>query len=252
MLSLYLLAFLLLLIGFLGVFIAFVPNRNSLSYFKIHLFDCFARGSFLGLAFMHFLPEAISDAGVANLNIIWVMFVASGCCYLLQFTEKGVVSHRADSSCQNIHWCHYLVFFILILHAVIEGGAIGIASDVKQMLLISLGVGAHKAAACFALASSLLAINIKERLVKIWVGCFVIATPLSIVVFSLIKAQPENFFGNFWLCLLQSIAAGAFLYVAIGHHLSYSKKECGHCKLKDTVWFGFGFLIIALLSLFGF
>ena len=242
--SVYFFAFLIFLIGVFGSYLAFVGSRSS----KIDLFACFSRGVFFGLAIIHFLPEAFEYALISNKSIVTIMVAAALCYYFLQFLSKVIISHRIKYSCSDFHWCLYLVFVLLMLHCIIEGGAIVFSHDFWLMIIAVIGVCLHKASVAFAITSSFISSKIKNNSIIFMVGLFLLSTPLSMVFFNY---SLHSFLSPDFLCWVQVLAFSTFLYIAVNHHLCYSANECSKCDFKDVLWFGYGLFVIILVALIG-
>lgn len=239
---------LIIFIFIVGWYFGLKPLNKSLDTSKnLQKFDYFAKGAFLGLSIMHFLPESIEYAQKINVDIIWVMLLTASFMYVFQFSEQGVFYHKQKSDCKSHNWCSYTIFIILFIHAIIEGSAAGLAKSITTYLLITFCILTHKGAAAFSLCSTLLNSGLSKSRVRILVIAFVAATPLSILSLLLVQEQYhmlQSF--NYWI--LYSIASGTFLYIATESHLQTKKHNCHICRLPFVLYFGLGLGIISLLS----
>ena len=117
--------------------------------------------------------------------------------------------------------------------------------------MVGLGVLAHKGAAAFALSSSLLAAGVPHQRVRMMMGLFVLATPLSIVSMNWLSESVPVLTWTHLIWWLQAVAAGTFLYVATGHHLNWTQPAshaCHTCRLRYVLRFGLGLLLMIGLS----
>ena len=238
----YFFAFLVFLISCLGSYVAFLGSKSN----KMEFFSCFSRGVFFGLAVIHFLPEAFEYAYIAKIDSVYIMIVAALFYYFLQFLTKVIITHRIKYKCSPSHWCLSLVFVLLMLHCIVEGGALVFSNSFIIMLFTVLGVCLHKASVAFAITNSFISVKIEKNLMRCLLLGFLLSTPLSMMFF---KAGVGFVFNNEFLCWTQVVAFSTFLYVAINHHLCYTVSECSRCDFKDILWFGYGLLTIVLVSL---
>jgi len=177
----------------------------------LHLFVSFATGVFLGILFLHLLPEVGEMAdleGGASEMLVWscVLLGVVGL-YLL---EKLVLSRREQADPHTVvGWGSFLG---LCLHAFTSG--VGLAAAATHPGLegpVLLSLVSHKVAESFSLATVFLLGGLARKRIVALIVLFALITPAGLVAGSWL-ARYMNATG---LQVFTALAAGTFLFVAL-------------------------------------
>ena len=182
---------------------------------------CISVGIFLGLIFIHFLPEAIE----LNQNALW--FTLGGF-LLFYFLESMMLLHShsdEEASGERHHAFGALAVLGLSLHSAFDGLSIGIGFEVSSNLgyLATFGVLAHKIPDGIAIASILFfARELKKTVINYSVIISMI-TPLgTMLALLLIKDVSKEIVGA-----LLAFSSGFFTYIAASDLIPQTHKERG-------------------------
>jgi len=198
----------LVLVALLGGLVPIFVRRSDR---VLHLFVCFATGVFLGILFLHLLPEVgvMADLeGGASEMLVWscVLLGVLG----LYILEKLVLTRGAHGDPHAvIGWGS---FFGLCTHAFTSG--LGLAAIEKQTVLeqsVFLSLVSHKLAESFSLATVFLLGGLARSRVVILIVAFALVTPAGLASGSWL-AQYLSATG---LQVFTALAAGTFLFVAL-------------------------------------
>lgn len=189
--------------------------------------EALASGIFLGAAFFHMLPDAISLFENLYGNIAWPL--AEGICVLgfllLLFLERLSPGYSANQSKNSIP---YILSLILIIHALTEGAALGIGSTFSETLMLFIAIIAHKGSESFALCIILLRHQLPFRRIALIVIFFSLMTPLGISLGMAINQFTLAREGMLVAAIFNAFAAGTFLYISTLHHVHF------HQHARDT------------------
>ena len=191
----------------------------------LELADAFASGIFLGAALFHMLPEARHDLLLsvgAHDYPLAELLCAGGFLLLLLLERIANIHHAAKQSTQIIP---YMFALILIIHALIEGAAVGVNTTFAGAFVIFIAIVAHKSSESFALAVILNQHNLRLARIITIIIVFSLMTPLGIILGTqLTSTLPEKssllLTGSF-----NAFAAGTFLYMSTLHHMNHHKKQ---------------------------
>lgn len=212
------------------------------------LMEALASGIFLGAAFFHLLPEAIRQF-LAYAHPIRYPFPELICVigFLIPlFLER--ISFVFDSEKTN-HAIAYIVFFVLSIHAITEGAAIGVSHAVSETIFIAIAIATHKGSECFALCMVLLKQSFPIKKIIYILIAFACVTPIGI------------FLGNETLVLtsfnqslllpacINAFAAGTFLYISTLHHTHFHEHKGEWRGFIEFIALVFGVLIMGILSI---
>jgi zinc transporter ZupT len=176
----------------------------------LHLLVALATGAFLGIVFLHLLPEALAGER-DGLEEPWpgtLVLAGALALYLLQHLvlpgRDGGDPHVTAS------WGSFLG---LGIHAVVAGlglAAVGAGSELGRALFLSILV--HKGAEGFSLATVFLLSGASRLRTAVVVGVFALATPAGYALGSgaLARLSPAG------TQAFTAVAAGTFLFVALG------------------------------------
>ena len=224
-----------LIIFLISILIAFIPiyRKKSLRHKEgVELGEALASGIFLGAAFLHMLPDAVrtftATYPAINYPVPEIICVAGFLLMLLLERFSLAVSSESKNAIP------YVLAIVLIVHAFIEGLALGIGSTISEALLLCLAIVAHKGSESFALCTTLLRHSVPiKRLIAI-VIFFALMSPLGILLgtTTLLSAH----YGL--AAIFNAFAAGTFLYISTLHHVHFHQHDGERQGLIE-----FGFLL---------
>ncbi|MCA8970320.1 MAG: SO_0444 family Cu/Zn efflux transporter [Planctomycetes bacterium] len=166
----------------------------------LHLLLCLAAGFFLGTVFLHLLPELSHIASGQTTVWTWVLVGLLGVLVL----DLGIFGHQSHAA---VGWATLLG---LGVHAAMVGLGLGMLPEVS--MAFAFGMFAHKFGETFSLVSALrLSVQRRSWLLGLLV-LFALVTPLTMLLGNAIRdSVPESFH-----MVVSALAAGSFLYVAVG------------------------------------
>ena len=176
-----------------------VPLLVRRSERLLHQFLSIAAGFFLGVVFLHLLPELASS--LHGQTGLWAWMLA-GLLGLLVF-ELGVFGHRDHAV---LGWA---TLAGLSAHSLAEGIGLGVNLDRSFVLVLVWGMLSHKAAEGFSLASALRLAGRSGVQLWGWLCVFALITPLGMALGWAFETSQAG-------GILAAISAGTFIYVAIG------------------------------------
>ena len=210
----------ILTVAVIGGVVPLLAARHESSRRFFSLGNAFAGGLFLGVGFIHLLPEGMEKLeGVVEFPLA-ALLAALGLGALLLIDRVIYGDHHADHSHgsdrlqQSVY--PYVLLALLSIHSIIAGITLGLESNVIGSFVILLGILCHKGSAAFALMVCIYEAGIRAGRQKSMLAIFAIMTPLGVIVGLLMAAVlGENekiaalIEGSF-----NAIAAGTFIYVA--------------------------------------
>ncbi len=202
----------------------------------LHLFVSFGAGIFLGVVFLHFIPDALAGGApppVAGMLILGFL--------LIFFVEKFLLT-RGDGSIVHGHKAVALTVLLgLTVHSLIEGMGLAMlnaAGEFSAVLFFS--ILSHNIPAAISLASLFLLARLDKRGVILLLLLFSISTPgAAILTYFIFSAGNQEY-----VDYLSALTAGSLLYVATGELLP----EVFHTSGKK--WFKLGLLILGIAVIF--
>lgn len=213
--------------------------------------DFFARGIFIGAAFIHLLPDAMDimrEAMPAEAYPI-TFAVCAFTIFAIQFIEQGVLKVFHYRAAHATKWIPYLLMVLLSIHSFIAGGALGVSETVGHIIMIFIAIMAHKGAAAFALGMSMRKAHILRAVAFRILFLFAVMTPLGILLGGVFVAYSQAHAALFYEALFNAIAAGTFIYIATFHHSELQVDESLQSSLAEIVVFGLGILVMALVAI---
>ena len=210
----------ILAVAVIGGVIPLLAARHDFSRRFFSLGNAFAGGLFLGVGFIHLLPEGMEKLeGIVEFPLA-ALLAALGLGALLLIDRVIYGDHHADHSPgsaqlqQSVY--PYVLLALLSIHSIIAGITLGLESNVIGSFVILLGILCHKGSAAFALMVCIYEAGIRAGKQKSMLAIFAIMTPLGVIIGLLMAAvlgEHENIAalieGSF-----NAIAAGTFIYVA--------------------------------------
>lgn len=208
--------------GIAGGFLSkWLPASNK-SAVLFSLGNAFAGGVFLGAGLIHMLPDAQSgfQSIVGDSDYPWFALICVLGFLVIFFLERVLLHHSHDTalieSPVSKHTLYpFVLMFVLSIHSIIAGIALGIEDRSVEAAIILLAVLAHKGTASFALGVSLLRSKIDKKKFISTISFFSFMTPLEIIlgyIFSvLLSVNAEQRFE----AIFDALAAETFIYIAI-------------------------------------
>lgn len=205
--------------------------------------DAVASGIFLGAALFHMLPDAINEFALLwpSLNYPLAELICSaGFLFLLFFERLSNNSHDHTS---------FLIAVIIIIHALIEGAALGVNTTLATASIIFVAIFAHKSSESFALAVILNRSQLLMRHIILLIAVFSLMTPLGIALGTLLAASMHHHSGLLLTATFNSFAAGTFLYISTLHHINHHQRSHEGEGMIEYVALLTGLIIMAVLAL---
>ena len=191
--------------------------KNSERFFSLG--NAFAGGLFLGVGFIHLLPEGIEQLAPYTHFPLGVMAATIGFTVLLLldrilFPSEQFV-HQKELYTEPIY--PYVLLSMLSLHSIVAGVALGIENHVSGALAMMLGIIFHKGPAAFALIVSAHAAGIERNKQTSILALFSIMTPVGIIIgfTTSFIIVPETKYYSMILGSFNAFAAGTFIYIAV-------------------------------------
>lgn len=213
----FLLAVAIAAVAVLGGLIPLLTGRRAGRDRFFSLGNAFAGGLFLGVGFMHLLPEGFEQLAAFEYPLA-ALLAASGFGALLLidrvlFNDLDV----ADASSRAVY--PYLLLALLSLHSVIAGISLGLEPHVLASLVLLLGILCHKGSAAFALMVSAHAGGMPIGHRRAVLAAFAAMTPLGVLAgaFAAVLLQAGEHETALFEGSFNALAAGTFIYMAILH-----------------------------------
>jgi len=139
-----------------------------------------------------------------------------------------------------------IAVFMLSLHSLFEGAALGISHSFADLTLIFIAIIAHKWAASFSLMVKLKNTSLSFKKIIGYFLLFASMTPIGILLATISTPYAQN--NSLLVPIVNSLSAGAFIYIGTLHGLKRSVMIERCCNVKEFVWLVIGFLIIAFFA----
>ncbi len=204
-------------IAIVGGMIPILVAKQQASRRYLSLGNALAGGIFLGVGFVHLLPEA--DEALRNLvDYPLAPLLAALGVGLLLLIDRVVLEGRNSMLAQEGErtrppFYAFVLLIVLSVHSIIAGMALGLQPEAAAALVVMLGILFHKGSAAFALIVTAHSAGNRKLWQTLWL--FSVMTPIGIV-FGTVAGQVFEgrtaliFEGSF-----NAIAAGTFIYVAV-------------------------------------
>jgi zinc transporter ZupT len=209
---------------------------------SVELGEALASGVFLGMAFFHMLPEAVRLFG----QVYAVTYpIAEAICVagflLMLFLERLSVVTSAHHAKYSIP---YILTLILVIHALIEGAALGIGNTFPETVILFIAILAHKGSESFALCVTMLKHEIAMRRIVFFTFLFALMTPIGIALGVMINELTFFDHGTILAGTFNAFAAGTFIYISTLHHIRFHKHTEETQGLLE-----FGCLVLGLVAM---
>lgn len=215
---------------------------------SFELGEALASGIFLGAAFFHMLPDAIkiySQLYGDNAFPIPEVICVAGFLFLL-FLERLSLTH---ATLQAKNTAPYILALILIIHAITEGGALGMGTTFSETLMLLIAILAHKGSESFALCITLLRQQLPFKRVLTVIIFFAFMTPLGIALGTAVNQVVFIGNGEMIAVAFNAFAAGTFLYISTLHHIHFHQHAQDSQGLLEFASLLLGATIMGVIAL---
>lgn len=209
--------------------------------------NALAGGFFLGAALLHLLPEAQESLEMIEGPLPWAMILCLAGFLLILLLERlaipGGHHHAPDSAALSTRSTlyPYVLTIVLSLHSVIAGYAIGAGGTLNLVLVIFAAEISHKLSAAFALGVSLMRSGMPGARMRRVLLLFALMTPAGIALGEFVSSRIHGNTASLVSGVINAIAAGTFLYVAIVDIIHEEFES------SDRLWEKFALLVCGLL-----
>ena len=234
----YLLAAFLLVLTLISGWYPFAKRQQKVSSFP--LAEAFASGVFLGAGLMHMLPDSGEMFREAGYGYPLAALIAGLMLLFLLWFEHFTREKYAQKDPKSFV---LLPVIMLSVHSLLEGGALGVASNVELFSVLAIAIVGHKWAEGFALSVQInQAPDSLARRMSYYIF-FALMTPIGLLAGSLIHHDNASLP---LLASINSLAAGTFLYLGTLHGLSRSVmvEKCCNVRQYSFVLLGFGLMAV--------
>lgn len=210
--------------------------------------EALASGIFLGAAFFHMLPDAIKLFATVYGHVAYP--VPEAVCvlgFLLLLLLENM--SQTESLVHSQHTIPYLLTTILVIHALVEGTALGIGSTISEAIMLFIAIIAHKGSESFALCVTLMRHQLPFKRTLIIITFFALMTPLGIVLGTAVNHMTHVREGELIAALFNAFAAGTFLYISTLHHIRAHKHEASAQGLPEFGCLVLGATIMGVIAI---
>lgn len=243
-----------LLIFIISITTAIYPLKRKTAHKHSHdeslgtgeaLGEALASGIFLGAAFFHMLPEAIRSFAEIYGNTIAYPVPEVICMLgflLMLFLERLSLFYQ---SVRASHSIPYILALILIIHALVEGTALGIGAT-SEAIMIFIAILAHKGSESFALCVTMLRHHLPFKRILFIVIFFSLMTPIGIFLGTAMTIEGKSEVTG---ALFNAFAAGTFLYISTLHHIHFHKHHKETQGMLEFLCLALGLATMGLIAL---
>ncbi|MXY05308.1 MAG: hypothetical protein F4Y55_05565 [Gammaproteobacteria bacterium] len=208
----------ILAIALIGGAIPMAATRFQSSQRFFSLGSAFAGGLFLGVGFIHLLPEGIEQLGEVVDYPLGALLAALGLGALLLidrvlFDGRHVPPDSGTAQGQSIY--PLVLLLLLSIHSIITGLSLGLESHASTAIILALGIVLHKGSEAFALMVSTISANFAANRRNALLGVFAAMTPVGILAGMLGSSVLHGDAAALVEGSFNALAAGTFIYIAI-------------------------------------
>ena len=207
-------------IGVLGGIIPLIVAKHHTSRRFFSLGNALAGGIFLGVGFMHLLPEANEVLSELIDYPLAPLLAAAGVALLLWIDRVLFETARGSTTDESGEHKHkpiypYVLLAALSIHSLVAGIALGLEPEIAASVLVMFGILLHKGSASFALMVSAHSSGMERKSLHTLLAIFVVMTPLGILLGTLASGMLEGEAAELSEGIFNAVAAGTFIYIAI-------------------------------------
>ncbi len=208
----------ILAIALVGGAIPMAAARYPGSQRFFSLGNAFAGGLFLGVGFIHLLPEGIEQLGEVVDYPLAALLAALGLGALLLIDRvifDGRHVHSDSDTAQGQSIFPLVLLLLLSIHSIIAGLSLGFESHASTAIILALGIVLHKGSEAFALMVSTISASFTANRRNALLGVFVAMTPAGIIAGMLGSRVLQGDGAALVEGSFNALAAGTFIYIAI-------------------------------------
>lgn len=194
------------------------------------LSNAFAGGIFLGASLIHMLPDGMDALGEgAEAYPLAAALAAAGFLLILglervllsgQEESEVVVRSATKGAAVGSRSTHetifpYVLLMVLSVHSLIAGAALGLETTAAASIGILVAILAHKGSAAFALGISMGKGAVERGRATRLIVLFAFTTPIGILIGGLVSQGLSTSAALIAQGVIDGVAAGTFLYVAV-------------------------------------
>ena len=204
-------------VAVIGGMIPILVAKQQASRRYLSLGNALAGGIFLGVGFVHLLPEA-DEALRGVVDYPLAPLLAALGVGLLLLIDRVVLEGRnsllgQDEGPTRPPFYAFVLLIVLSVHSIIAGMALGIQPEAAAVLVVTLGILFHKGSAAFALIVT--AHSAGSRALWQTLALFSVMTPLGIALGAVAGQVFEGRAALIFEGSFNALAAGTFIYVAV-------------------------------------
>lgn len=209
--------------------------------------DALASGVFLGAGLMHLLSESTHKFILAGMKFPLSFFLTGITFLSLLWIEKVGHTLSKEKNKSKLMMA-FIALFMLSVHSVLEGAALGLTSTTATTTIILFVILAHKWAESYALAIQISrgTDSSKFRIYSFLFFCCM--TPLGIIMGNSFMQHATKY--QILGPCFEAVGAGTFLYLGILHGLNDCPMIKTQKNSKEFLMILFGFSIMAGVSLY--
>ena len=229
----------------IGGAIPLLAARRQVSRRFFSLGNAFAGGIFLGVGFIHLLPEGMHELEELVDYPLGALLAVVGVGLLL-LIDRVIFDHGhgdvPSGGRQRGSIYPYMLLVLLSIHSIAAGVALGLEAGLSTAIVIIVGILSHQGSESFAFVVSTHAAGLEARRQKIMLAILALTAPVGILIglaastvlseLSEVRTLIEGGFVAF--------AAGTFIYVAIIDiiHEEFAKREVRVARFVMSVLSG--------------
>ncbi|MEM8844908.1 MAG: ZIP family metal transporter [Pseudomonadota bacterium] len=206
--------------------------------------EAIAAGVFLGAGLIHMLGDSAGDFANAGIDYPWPFMICGSVVLLLLLLEH--VGEATKGASEGDAALALLATAMLSIHSFLAGAALG-SSAGAFAVVIFIAIIAHKWAASFALAVSLVRSSLSRPTRFMAFVIFVFFLPLG-VAGGAAATQLDSVYPLI-TPTIKALAAGTFVYLGTLHGLTNGTLVSRCCDLKEFSAVVFGFALMAVVAI---
>ncbi|GAB5467670.1 MAG: ZIP family metal transporter [Rhodospirillales bacterium] len=207
--------------------------------------EAVAAGVFLGAGLIHMLGDAAGDFAAAGVDYPWPFLLCGAVVLALLLVEH--IGAAADGGSGSSATLALLATAMLSVHSFLAGAALGTSGMGAVAVVIFIAIVAHKWAASFALAVTLIRSPLARATRIVAFVVFVFFLPLGVAVGAI--AAQWNAADPLIAPTLKALAAGTFVYLGTLHGLANGTLVARCCELREFSAVVFGFALMAVVAI---
>jgi solute carrier family 39 (zinc transporter), member 1/2/3 len=216
-----------------GLSAIFLYKKFGHGHNVLQIAEAFAGGIFLGAALFHMLPDAENALHLAFTKESYPLanlICAGGFCLLL-FLEQIVHHFQQVRQRHSINLVPLLLTFLISIHALSEGIALGVNQKIASILIIFVAITVHKGSEGFAVGTQLNRGSLQLGSVISLFLFFSLMSPLGVSLGIFAHHALYGKTSELLTGIFNAFAAGTFLYLATLHKLHHQHHT--HSQLSE-------------------